>query len=74
MACSRAQTRSESLSLSLLWFCPTGSILRPCVGKMLQQPFCPLRFNFRGKEQVLQSQHSHPAFISLHLVGSYQAL
>lgn len=31
-----------------------------CGGKMLQQPFCPLRFNFRGKEQVLQFQNPKP--------------
>lgn len=52
---------TSSESPSLLWFCLTGSILRPCVmGGWLQQLFCLFRFNFRGKEHVPLYQHSQP--------------
>lgn len=61
-----------SLSLSLLWFCPIGSVLRCCVAaRCHQQSFCPLRFNPRGKEPMSPSQLSQPVFLCslLALIG-----
>lgn len=53
-------TRSESHSLSLLWSATLAPLSDPVWWQDAAAAFCPLRFNFRGKEQVLQFQNPKP--------------